>query len=176
MDKGFIERKLEAARPRAGEKKRGGERPEGGTPALYDLIALGGEKPVFSSDLLEFWCPLGAFPAYQEGYDVGLCRIKKKFTEFDRMERHLRSVEVIVPVNGDLFIPVAPPGNNPSLDDLRIIIVRVGEMLNLHEGVWHFACGPLKKVPLDYFVYLKRNTPTADLEMKELPKKVRVAK
>lgn len=164
MDKGFVERKPETARPR------------GGGPAYYDLIGLGGEKPVFSSDLLEFWCPLGAFPPYREGYDVGLCRVKKKFTEFDRMERHLHSVEVIVPVNGDLFIPVAPPGDTPSLDDLRIITVRVGEMLNLHEGVWHFACGPLKKVPLDYFVYLKKSTPATDLEMKELSKKVRVTK
>jgi hypothetical protein len=176
MDKGFIERKLEDARPRAAGKQREAGQPENEAPPYYDIVALGAQKPVFSSDLLEFWCPLGSFPPYREGYDVGLCRIKKKFTEFDRMERHLNSVEVIVPVNGDLFVPVAPPGASPSLEDLKIITVRVGEMLNLHEGVWHFACGPLKKVPLDYFVYLKRNTPTADLEIKDLPKKVRVAK
>ena len=176
MNNDILIRKLEDARSPAREKRRGEGRPGGGAPSYYDLIALGAQKPVFSSDLLEFWCPLGSFPPYREGYDVGLCRIKKKFTEFDRMERHLNSVEVIVPINGDLFIPVAPPGGSPSLEDVRIITVRVGEMLNLHEGVWHFACGPLRKVPLDYFVCLKRNTPTADLEMKELPKKVRVAK
>jgi hypothetical protein len=141
----------------------------------YDIITLPGTDPVFSNELLDFWSPIGWFGGYAEGFDVGLCRIKEPFSEIDRMERHLSSVELIAPINGDLFIPVAPPEESPDPEKARIVPVRVGEIINLPAGVWHFACGStdalksgVMKVPLDYFVFLKRGTPTEDLEMKEM--------
>jgi hypothetical protein len=111
---------------------------------------------------------MGSLPPVVNGYEVGLCRIKKVFTYFDRMERHTGSVEIIAPVNDALFIPLAPPGDEIPVDEIEIVQVKTGEIITLHEGVWHFACGPLHAPPLDYFVFLKGDTPQHDLEMREI--------
>jgi len=138
------------------------------TTGMFQIIKVGQNKPLFSNDLLDFWNPLGAFPGYIEGYDVGICRIKKPFTYFDRMERHLSSCEILIPIDSDMFVPLAPPGDAPVTDHIRILPVMKGELIYLPEGVWHFAAGPLNKRGLDYFVFLKTSTPEQDLEMKDL--------
>jgi hypothetical protein len=151
--------------------------------SFYDIfgIAAGGRDttvpdPLFSNDILDFWSPLGTLPHTEGDYEAGLCRIKAPFSEFDRMERHLESAEIIVPLRDDLFIPVAPPGDGLSPADIRIVPVRAGEVIQLHAGVWHFACGPIDEgsLPLDYLVLLERGTPTSDLEMRELGKTVKI--
>jgi hypothetical protein len=149
----------------------------------YDIFGLPGKgpgsavsDPLFTNELLDFWSPIGTLDHTDGDYEVGLCRIKAPFVEFDRMERHLGSAEIIVPIRDDLFIPIAPPGDEISPQDIRVIPVRAGEIIQLHAGVWHFACGSLGSTPLDYFVLLERNAPKDDLEMKEIGKRIVVEK
>lgn len=139
---------------------------------MFQIIKISKEKPLFSNDLLDFWNPLGNFPGYTEGYDVGICRIKKPFAYFDRMERHLSSCEILIPINSDMFVPLAPPNDTPVTDHIQIVSVMIGELIYLPEGVWHFAAGPLNDRVLDYFVFLKTSTPEKDLEMKELDDRI----
>lgn len=159
-----VMKKIERGGPRAGD--------------YCNIISRPETEPLFSSQLLDFWCPIGSISGYREKLEVGLCSIKEDFDRFDRMERHQESEEIIIPFSGDLFIPVAPPDRNPDPEKVRILLVHVGEIINLYPGVWHFACGPVQHVtrdnPLEYFVFLKSGTPTDDLEMVELPQAVRI--
>ena len=146
---------------------------ERGRGDFYRVIAVP-RQPIFSNDILDFWNPAGNLPGYDEGYDVGVCRIKKPFTYFDRMERHKSSCEALIPINDDMFVPLAPPGDVPKKDRIEIVPVRMGELIVMDEGVWHFAAGPINHSQLDYFVFLRKGTPEYDLEMKELGMKVRL--
>jgi ureidoglycolate hydrolase len=143
-----------------------------------DIITRPESEPLISNQLLNFWSPIGSVPVRWEKMDVGLCSMKENFDRFDRMERHVGSIEIIVPINGDLFTPVAPPGDTPDPEKIRIIPVHVGEIIKLDSGVWHFSSGHLQHVslntPLDYFVFLKSDTPTDDMEIVELPQAVRI--
>ena len=66
----------------------------------YEIIRLSEDiEPVFSNSLLEFWNPVGVIPGTEKDYDVGICRIKEHYDNFDRMERHLYSEEIITPIN-----------------------------------------------------------------------------
>ena len=135
---------------------------------FYQIIKLPEKTPLFSNDILDFFCPLGSFPGYEEGYDIGICSIKKQFSIFNRMERHLDSCEILIPINEDMFVPMAPPGDVPVTEHIRLVPVNKGELICMNEGVWHFAAGPIKAKALDYFVILKTSTPETDLEMKDL--------
>jgi len=143
----------------------------------YEIIRLSEEgKPVFSNSLLEFWNPVGVIPGTEKDYDVGICRIKEHYSSFNQMERHLHSEEIITPINFDLFIPVAPPASKPEEEKIRVIPVHVGEILRLYDGAWHFACGSLGDVPLDYFVFLQKDTPIDDIEIVELSSNIDIGK
>ena len=145
-----------------GDLKKKIETGDSSTYGYIDIFARPASEPLFRNELLDFWCPIGSFSGHPQKMEVGLCSVKERFDRFDRMERHRYSEEIIIPINGSLFIPVAPPDERPDPEKVRIILVRVGEILNLYPGVWHFACGPLQTVsagnPLDYFVLLKSGT------------------
>jgi hypothetical protein len=154
------------------ENRRGSFYDIFGVPAGAPGTAV--PDPLFSNDLLDFWSPLGTLT--HGNYEAGLCRIKAPFIDFDRMERHLGSAEIIIPLRSGLFVPIAPPGDRISPSDIRLIPILTGEVIQLHAGAWHFACGPLEgnALPLDYLVLLERGTPTSDLEMRELPEAVKI--
>jgi len=144
---------------------------EGGD--FYRVVTVH-RQPIFSNDILDFWNPNAHLPGYEDGYDVGLCHIKKPFAFFDRMECHKSSCEVLIPINDDMFVPLAPPGDVPKNDLIEIVSVKMGELIVMDEGVWHFAAGPVNHSHLDYFVFIRRGTPENDLEMKELGITVRL--
>jgi len=145
-----------------------------GSGNFFRVIGLPDEKPLFSNEILDFWNPAGGLPGYENGYDVGLCRIKKPFTYFNRMERHKSSCEILIPINDDMFVPLAPPGEMPEPDRVKIVPVKMGELIVLDAGTWHFAAGPLGRKGLDYFVLLRRGTPEHDLEMRDLEVSIRL--
>ncbi len=139
---------------------------------IYRIVKLPSELPLFRNDILEFWCPLVHFPGYSEGYDIGLCRIKKSFKYVDRMERHLNSCEILIPINSGMFVPLAPPDAEPVADNVQIVPVKRGELIYMAEGVWHFAAGPVSKSVLEYWVILKRATPEEDIHMHDLRERI----
>ena len=64
-------------------------------------------------------------------------------------DRHLRTEEMFVPLDGDLCIPLAPcrePGNpkeQPTPEDFVCAIVPQGEAIILSPNVWHAAGWPV---------------------------------
>ena len=141
---------------------------------FFNIIKLKGEKAIFSNEILDFWSPLRYLNGYSEGYEVGLCRVKKKFDYFSRMESHKYSQEILIPIDYDMFVPVAPPLPSPDVNKIIIPKVKVGEIIVLNEGVWHFAAGPVNSKVLNYFVLLRKNTPKNDLKMENLNVKVNI--
>ncbi len=142
---------------------------------FYRVVHVPDGEALFSNEILDFWFPLAFFPGYPEGYETGICRIKSPFTSFRRMERHKSSCEILIPVSGDMFVPLAPPSETPVIKDISIVRVRKGDLIYMEKGVWHFAAGPINQVALDYFVILRRNAPQEDLEMKDLERRIVVA-
>ena len=142
-------------------------------PDYIEIVHISGD-PIFSNDILNFWSPLGVIKGEEAGYEVGICEIKKPFFYFDRMEAHRHSEEILIPVNRDMFVPLAPPGDSPNINSLSLIKVELGELIVLKEGVWHFAAGPIESGGdnLKYFVLLKKGTPQEDLKMVNLDAKI----
>jgi ureidoglycolate lyase len=77
---------------------------------------------------------------------------------FDWAERHLRSLEAIVPVEGGCLVYVGPaehldhPGRLPAVEDFRAFRVPSGSGVVMDRGVWHGAPfadgGPAKAIVL----------------------------
>ena len=144
-------------------------------PDYIEIVRVSGD-PIFSNEILDFWSPLGVIKGEEAGYEVGICEIKKPFSYFNRMEAHRYSEEILIPINKDMFVPLAPPGRSPVIDSLNLVKVELGELIILKEGVWHFAAGPVDAGGdnLKYFVLLKKGTPREDLKMVDLDAKITI--
>ena len=114
-----------------------------------------------------WWGETMLVPASERPYGVGYLRLEPAAPRFDWAERHMRSVELIVPAGGDVLVYVAPPEHPdeperaPARESFRVFRVREGEGVVLAQGVWHGA--PLAaERPAAAFVLLLERTGSED--------------
>jgi hypothetical protein len=91
-----------------------------------------------------------------------------------RLERHLRTPEILSAVEGDSIVCVAPPQEPVSgrLEGLRAVLVRKGEAFVLATGAWHWIPFPLGDDPTRFMVIFRAGTGDDDLGFCELAEAV----
>lgn len=78
-------------------------------------------------------------------WGVGYLDLQPAPLRFDWAERHMRSIETIVPVTGSCLVYVAPPDHLdeparlPAFDRFRVFRVPPGTAVAMDAGVWHGA-------------------------------------
>jgi ureidoglycolate lyase len=78
-------------------------------------------------------------------WGVGYLELEPKERRFDWAERHMRTLEAIVPLGGSCLVYVAPPdhpeepGRLPPFDRFQVFRVPPGSGVVMDPGVWHGA-------------------------------------
>jgi ureidoglycolate lyase len=149
----------------------GGLEPEALSAAAFAPFGHVLEQPAADADAegpgWRWWGETMLVPASQRPYGVGYLRLEPDAPRFDWAERHMRSVEVIVPAGGDVLVYVAPPDHldeperPPAAEAFRVFRVPSGRGVVLAKGVWHGA--PLADGgPAAAFVLLLERTGSED--------------
>jgi ureidoglycolate lyase len=84
-----------------------------------------------------WWAKAAGLPADERPYAVGYLALESAQPAIDWSECHERAAELIVPLDGDCAIYVAPRGERPA--DFRAFRVPAGAGVVLDPGVWHGA-------------------------------------
>lgn len=97
---------------------------------------------------------------------TGLLVCEPRSTAVSKMERHLKTPEILVALEGDSLLCLAPP--TAKTKDLhkasKAFMVRQGEALVLHPGTWHWIPFPLGDTPSRFLVIFRRETGEDDLD------------
>jgi ureidoglycolate hydrolase len=78
-------------------------------------------------------------------WTVGYLDLESAAPTFDWAERHMRSLEAIVPIDGTCLVYVAPPdhpedpGQLADFERFEVFRVRPGSAVVMDAGVWHGA-------------------------------------
>jgi ureidoglycolate hydrolase len=78
-------------------------------------------------------------------WGIGYLDLEPARLRFDWAERHMRTLEAIVPLGGDCLVYVAPPdhpdepGRLPPFDRFQVFRVTAGSGVVMDPGVWHGA-------------------------------------
>jgi ureidoglycolate hydrolase len=122
----------------------------------------------------KWWAGIALLPGEEQPYMVGYLDLQPAELRFDWAERHMRSVEVLIPAGGDCLVYVGPPdfleepGRMPPLQSFRVFRIPQGQAVLLSKGVWHGA--PLAvDQPLNVFVLLLNKTGDNDLNLVRFP-------
>ncbi|MCL4560041.1 MAG: ureidoglycolate lyase [Chloroflexi bacterium] len=121
-----------------------------------------------------WWAENAYLPADQRAYGVGYLDLQLSTWQFDWAERHMQSVEVLIPTGGDCLVYVAPPdnldepGKSPLEDQYRVFRVIEGQGVILKKGVWHGAPLALDK-PIKVIVLLLQGTGERDVFLIRFP-------
>lgn len=98
---------------------------------------------------------------------VGVLNLKARPLAVSELERHVATPELLVAVEGDVVIPVAPanhPGVNPDVHAVEVFRLNQGEAVILNTGVWHGLPFPLDE-SATLLVIFKEDTPSRDFEL-----------
>ena len=130
--------------------------------ALSPALAVGsrivpGEG--FSYDVIDGDLGLGASPS------AGCLDCGVRSGRLEKMERHLKTPELLVAMEGDSVLCVAPPQEPKKgrLEGVRAIRVRKGQALVLDMGSWHWIPFPEGGRPSRFLVVFRSLTGADDL-------------
>lgn len=143
----------------------------------YGQIVIVPEVPaLLGTQEIRFWPCLAKYHIEGET-EVGICRCFERPRRIESLERHKETPEILMPVDGDFFLPVAPADQPAGAGRLRAENVQVfhipsGAAVILERGVWHWAAWPDGKESITYQVIFKLGTPADDCEKKDIVKPV----
>jgi ureidoglycolate hydrolase len=92
-----------------------------------------------------------------------------------KLERHVHSPEVLVPLDGDSVICVGKPSSGrDAIRGIRAFYLRQGEAIAMHAGTWHYLPFPVKAKQCKLLVLFSSRTEESDLKFRDLPEEVRI--
>ena len=135
-----------------------------------EVIEAPSHEPDATGPDWQWWAELDALPSSDRPYGIGYLQLRPGVLQFDWAERHMRSMEMLIPLGGDCLVYVGPPdhpnepGRRPNLERFQVFRVRQGQAVILRQGVWHGA--PLAPDgPLAVIVLLLQGTGREDTSL-----------
>jgi ureidoglycolate hydrolase len=129
--------------------------------------------PTIQDDIVRYWAGLAGFEV-DGTIDVGWVTMRKRPMLLSQLERHLHTVEVAIPLDDVMVLPVAlgrEPLNydsKPRPEDIRGFYLRPGQMVTYAPGTWHFGGFPLNKPEASFMVLTRRGTADTDVSMQSI--------
>jgi ureidoglycolate lyase len=123
-------------------------------------------EPTSEAVNYKFWSDIVDYHIEGET-EIGRCTVyKQPKVEINGMERHLKTPEILIPVDGPFVIPLLY--DDKPEKDMEAFMVCMGEAVVINKGIWHAACLPVDKDEATYFVIFRKNTPFEDVEKKQI--------
>ena len=114
--------------------------------ALFgQVVSIPQAEPTASLEGMDFWAGVATLPDLGAAYGVGYATQAKRPFRQTSVERHLKTPELLMPVDGDMIVVVGPPDYLDEPQRLpapeRFVAFRVaeGQGVIFKPGVWHWA-------------------------------------
>ncbi|MDI7247030.1 MAG: ureidoglycolate lyase [Bacillota bacterium] len=149
--------------------------------AFGRLIKLPSASPsVSASGVLDYWDQVANLELDGGQAELGFLVTKRRPFEFNTMERHVKSDEAFIPLEGKACIfALAPasarssPQQLPDPSQVTAFILDGSFGANLNAGVWHWAPFPLSD-SISFVLALRRGTVEEDIDLRDFTKELGV--
>jgi len=114
----------------------------------------------------KFWSDIANYNIDSDS-EIGICTVyKQPKNEITGMERHLRTPEILIPIDAPFTLPLLIDGE--AEDNAKAFQCNLGEAVVINKAVWHGACLSVGKDESSYFVIFRKGTPHEDVEKKNI--------
>jgi len=130
------------------------------------------KPPLVDAENLKFWTTIATYTV-EGDTEIALCQVKNSTNSVGMLERHIKTPEILVPIEGDFILPVAPAGNLQDTDEIpeasgvEAFLVHSDQAVVMEKGVWHTAPIPTGK-EISFFVIFRKETTKQDAVFKKL--------
>ena len=139
------------------------------------ILSGDGEFPAVAQSNEFEWHDTASGIAMDGSCCTGMLCCRSRPRVVSKMERHLRTSEVLFPLRGDSVLVVAAAGDTlGTTSGLRAFRLPVGKAVVMNVGTWHWIPFPLAEADSHILVLFRDGTGADDLDFKQLPESVRV--
>lgn len=120
-------------------------------------------EPLAADETFKYWSDSAHYRIDGET-EIGYCTVYRQDEDVvEWMERHDRTPEVLIPIDGPFVLPVMSADG-----EVEAFRAEPGEAVVIGPSVWHSACKPVNADEASYFVVFRRGTPQEDVIKKDL--------
>jgi len=141
------------------------------------IIESPSTKPAISNNSLDYWGALTELNVTKP--QVSFLVVKKRDFSLDKIERHAKLTEAIIPLEGTSVFPLAPPKNveDPKakvpLDESVAFLLDGSKGIVMKKGTWHWAPFPITE-KATFAVILGINTVKEDLDIRDVKPPIKI--
>jgi len=134
-------------------------------------------KPTISNQSFDYWGGLTKLDV--EKPQVSFLVVKKRDFSLDKIERHVKLTEVIIPLEGTSVFPLGPPKDieDPKakvpLDELVAFLLDGSKGIVMKKGTWHWAPFPITE-KATFAVMLGIDTAKEDLDIRDVKPPIKI--
>lgn len=140
------------------------------------IISEGRSKPLADQEEFVYWGKVTELMLSNKvSTGVLVCHARDRIVE--KLERHLRTPEILVALKGDGVVCMAKPESETGTDRIEGIaafIVRQGEAFVMTAATWHWIPFPFDGREVKFLVVFASGTEDDDLEIKKLDEAVTI--
>lgn len=134
-------------------------------------------KPAISNSALDYWGALTKIDV--EKPQVSFLVVKKRDFSLDKIERHVKLTEALIPLEGTSVFPLAPPKDNAKpkakvpLDESVAFLLDGSKGIVMKKGTWHWAPFPITE-KATFAVILGMSTVKEDLDIRDVKPPIKI--
>ena len=127
-------------------------------------------KPITNNEEFTYWGKVAEL-GISEKMSSGILLARKREGIIRSLERHMRTPEILIALEGDSLICMAKPettvGMN-QIEGIQIFYIHQGEAIAMYLGTWHWIPFPVNQEETRFLVIFASGTEVQDLEVRDL--------
>ncbi len=132
-------------------------------------------KPMARNAEITYWGKVSQL-AMSRTVSTGVLVNRRRPLVVKSMERHVRTAEILVALEGDSVFCVARPSKSGrAIAGLKAFRVNAGDALAMRPGTWHWVPFPVGCAKSRFLVVFASGTEAKDMDVRTLPKPVTIA-
>lgn len=140
------------------------------------ILSISKGDPMADTEEFAYWGKVTEL-TMTEKVSTGFLVCRKREGVVKSLERHVRTPEILIALEGDSLICMAKPESVVDIDlieGIQAFRVRQGEAFVMHAGTWHWIPFPINQEESKFLVVFASGTEADDLEVRDLPDTIKV--
>ena len=140
------------------------------------ILSASKGEPMADNEEFAYWGKIAEL-GMTEQVSTGFLVCRQREGEVKNLERHTRTPEILVALEGDSLICMAKPESvigADRIEGIQAFHVREGEAFVMHIGTWHWVPFPVNRETSKFLVVFASGTEADDLELRDLEDAVKV--
>ena len=136
------------------------------------VLSVFSGSPMADDDVITYWGKTARFD-FVKNASSGILHGHMKKMKTKKLERHIKTPEMLVALKNDAILVVAKPLD--TIEQLNAFHIKQGDARVLHASTWHWTPFPIDTDTCEFLVVFQMGTEDKDLDIRTLQEEIMIS-